>query len=111
MSCVAIADTVFAHRLAAKEASRHDQGSVAGDVAQPLTRRHSRTSSSGSLPTHARTKSGGLIRGASTSLVEDWQVIPKAPLPGLPKTPSGEAKHAQLTACPVEDEEYAKKDD
>ena len=51
-------------RQAAKEASKKNQGSVTGDFAQPLTRRHSRSSS------------GCLSRGASLRLDGDWLTSP-----------------------------------
>ncbi len=54
----------FFCRQAAKEASLKSQGSVTGDLAQPLTRRHSRSSS------------GRLSRGASLRLDGDWLVSP-----------------------------------
>lgn len=51
-------------KQAAKEASKKNQGSVTGDFAQPLTRRHSRSSS------------GCLSRGASLRLDGDWLISP-----------------------------------
>ena len=46
-----------------------NQGSVTGEFAQPLTRRHSRSSS------------GRLTRGGSLRLDGDWQISPvKSPL-------------------------------
>ncbi len=47
-----------------------DQGSVSGDIAQPLTRRHSR-SSSGRL-----SRGASLSRGSSLRLDGDWLTSP-----------------------------------
>lgn len=53
------------HRQLAKEASKINIQSVTGDLAQPLTRRHSRSSS------------GRLSRGASLRLDGDWTISPQ----------------------------------
>lgn len=115
------------HRLAEKEASKYNHESVSGDVAQPLTRRHSRSlSRESSLPRGAslttrlssgnlaRGMSGTLVRGASTFLDESWQAVPvKAPGPNLPKSPAPNGTHgselASATAMTDEDE-FVKKD-
>lgn len=112
-------------RLADKEASKHNHESVSGDIApQPLTRRHSRTGSAGSLPRGAsgnlsqgpsgslmRNQSGGLVRGASTFLEENWQVVPKSPGPNIPKSPAPNGHdNAPAAADPDGEDEFVKKD-
>jgi len=46
-----------------------DQGSVTGDIAQPLTRRHNRSSS-------GRLRGASLSRGSSLRLDGDWLTSP-----------------------------------
>ena len=60
-----------------------NQGSVTGDLAQPLTRRHSRSSSGISM---ARSMS----RGLSMRLDGDWDISPKT-------TPSKHSTHEDGT--------------
>lgn len=80
-------------RQAAKKASMENQGSVTGDLAQPLTRRHSRSNSSVSL-------NRGMSRGASTRLDGDWDISPKRTL----------SKHSIHEDDVQSDDDDAKKD-
>lgn len=85
-------------KQAAKEASMVDQGSVSGDIAQPLTRRHSRSSS------------GRLSRGASLSSLRldgDWLTSP-IKVPASP--PIREANPNGKTASDDGESEGDKKD-
>lgn len=72
-----------------------NQGSVTGDFAQPLTRRHSRSSS------------GQMTRGGSVRLDGDWHVSPT-------KSPVSPSVHEAGTTGAVEsddgEDEDAKKD-
>lgn len=76
-------------RQAAKEDSMQTQGSVTGDLAQPLTRRHSRA----------------LSGGASLRLDGDWQISPQ-------KTSSRPLirEDGMQHSADVDDDEIAKKD-
>ncbi|KAL3153933.1 hypothetical protein ABBQ32_013495 [Trebouxia sp. C0010 RCD-2024] len=77
-------------KQAAKKASMQNQGSITGDLAQPLTRRHSRA----------------LSRGASLRLDGDWQISPK-------RTSSRPLMHEngmEHSADVDDDDETAKKD-
>ena len=81
-------------RSAAKKASMENQGSVTGDLAQPLTRRHSRTGSTVSL-------GRAMSRGQSMRLDTDWDISPKT-------TPSKDSMHED--GIESDDDEGAKKD-
>ena len=76
-------------RQAAKKASMQNQGSITGDLAQPLTRRHSRA----------------LSRGASFRLDGDWQISPQ-------RTSSRHFTHEDGVedSAELSDDETAKKD-
>lgn len=71
-----------------------NQGSVTGNLAQPLTRRHSRSISGVSL-------SRGMSRGQSMRLDGDWDTSPKT-------TPLKHSTYEDGTGS--EDDEDAKKD-
>ena len=72
-----------------------NQGSVSGDLAQPLVRRHSRS------------MSGRLSRGASLRLDGDWQVSPAK----IPASPSAhEAPKKLVTLSDDGEDDDAKKD-
>ena len=92
----------YACRLADKEASKHNQGSFSGDVAQPLTRRHSRSSSSSSLMRGASggnlLRMGSMSRGNSTVLDEHGLAGAKHP-----------ASNGDDPAADEEEDEYVKK--
>lgn len=83
-------------RQAAKKASLENQGSVTGDLAQPLTRRHSRSNSG---------MSRAMSRGASLRLDGDWQISPN-------KSPSKHSIHEDHTESDLDDDddEAVKKD-
>ena len=88
---------VLTRRQAAKKASMENQGSVTGDLAQPLTHRHSRSSSGVST-------GRAMSRGQSTRLDGDWDLSPKT-------TPTKHSRHGSGTESDdVEDVEDAKKD-
>lgn len=90
----ALVKLVLKRRQAAKKASMENQGSVTGDLAQPLTRRHSRSSSTVSL-------GRAMSRGQSMRLDTDWDISPKT-------TPSKDFVHEDGTGS--DDDEDAKKD-
>lgn len=93
----AIAKLVLTRRQAAKKASMENQGSVTGDLAQPLTRRHSRSSSGVPM-------GRAMSRGQSTRLDGDWDISPKT-------TPSNHFIHEGGTESDDDkDDEDAKKD-